>query len=64
MDRQQESVSGELHAAVLVDEGRLEELAPEPEEPELKGSVGEGPSRTNYCDQSSVKICAKFRNFR
>ena len=33
-------------------------------EPELEGSVGEGPNRTNYCDQSSVKIPAKFRNFR
>ena len=30
----------------------------------LKGSVGEGPNRTNYCDQSSVKIPAKFRNLR
>ena len=28
-------------------------------EPELKGSVGEGPNRTNYCDQHSVKIPAK-----
>ena len=33
------------------------------EEPELKGSVGEGPNQTNYSDQSSVEIFAKFRNF-
>ena len=30
----------------------------------LKGSVGEGPNRTNYSDQSPVRILAKFRNFR
>ena len=35
-----------------------------PPEPELKGSVGEGPNQTNYSDQSSVRIFAKFRNFR
>ena len=33
-------------------------------EPELKGSVGEGPNQTNYSDRSSVRILAKFRNFR
>ena len=33
-------------------------------EPELKGSIGEGPNQTNYSDRSSVKILAKFRNFR
>ena len=32
--------------------------------PELKGSIGEGPNQTNYSDQSSVRILAKFRNFR
>ena len=32
--------------------------------PELKGSVGEGPNQTNYSDRSSVRILAKFRNFR
>ena len=31
---------------------------------ELKGSIGEGPNQTNYSDRSSVKILAKFRNFR
>ena len=30
----------------------------------LKGSVGEGPNQTNYSDRSSVRILAKFRNFR
>ena len=34
------------------------------EEPKLKGSVGEGPNQTNYSDRSSVRILAKFRNFR
>ena len=29
-------------------------------EPELKGSVGEGPNQTNYSDRSSVRILAKF----
>ena len=28
--------------------------------PELKGSVGEGPNRTNYSDRSSVRILSKF----
>ena len=32
--------------------------------PKLKGSVGEGPNQTNYSDRSSVRILAKFRNFR
>ena len=32
--------------------------------PGLKGSVGEAPNQTNYSDQSSVRILAKFRNFR
>ena len=31
---------------------------------ELKGSVGEGPNHSNYSDRSSVRILAKFRNFR
>ena len=31
---------------------------------ELKGSVGEGPNHSNYSDRSSVRIIAKFRNFR
>ena len=31
---------------------------------ELKGSVGEGPNKTNYSDQSSVRIRLKFRKFR
>ena len=31
---------------------------------ELKGSVGEGPNQTNFSDQSSVRILAKFRNFQ
>ena len=30
---------------------------------ELKGSIGEGPNQTDYSDQSSVRILAKFRNF-
>ena len=34
------------------------------EEPELKGSIGEGPNQTDYSDQSSVRILSKFRNFR
>ena len=29
----------------------------------LKGSIGEGPNHSNFSDQSSVKILAKFRNF-
>ena len=28
----------------------------------LKGSVGEGPNRTNYSDQSSVRILSKFKH--
>ena len=32
--------------------------------PELKGSIGEGPNHSNFSDQSSVKILAKFGNFR
>ena len=36
----------------------------DPQLPELKGSIGEGPNQTNYSDQSSVRILAKFRNFR
>ena len=32
--------------------------------PELKGSIGDGPNHSNLSDQSSVKILAKFRNFR
>ena len=31
---------------------------------ELKGSIGEGPNHSNFSDQSSVTILAKFRNFR
>ena len=31
---------------------------------ELKGSVGEEPNQTNYSDRSSVRILAKFKNFR
>ena len=40
-------------------------------DPELKGSVGEGPNQTNHSDRSSVrilgiqrKLLSKFRNFR
>ena len=32
--------------------------------PKLKGSIGEGPNHSNFSDQSSVKLLAKFRNFR
>ena len=32
--------------------------------PELKGSIDEGPNYSNFSYQSSVKILAKFRNFR
>ena len=34
------------------------------QQPELKCSIGEGPNPSNFSDQSSVKILAKFRNFR
>ena len=34
-----------------------------PSSPELKGSIGEGPNHSNFSDQSSVKILAKFKNF-
>ena len=37
---------------------------PAPRQPELKGSVGEGPNQTNYSNRSSVRFLAKFRNFR
>ena len=30
----------------------------------LKGSIGEGPKHSNFSDQSSNKILAKFRNVR
>ena len=33
-------------------------------EAELNGSIGEGPNQTNCSDRSSVRILAKFRNFR
>ena len=35
-------------------------------DPELKGSVGEGPNQTNYSDRGSVRILSKlkFRSFR
>ena len=37
--------------------GLLVQLVAElPEEPELKGSIGEGPNHSNFSDQSSVKI--------
>ena len=32
--------------------------------PELKGSIGEGPNHSNFSDQSSVEILAKFKNFQ
>ena len=43
--------------------GRGVEVSP-PSLTELKGSVGEGPNHSNYSDRSSVRILAKFRNFR
>ena len=32
-------------------------------EPELKGSIGEGPNQKNYSDRSSVRILTKFSDF-
>ena len=36
-------------------------------EPELKGSIGEGPNHSNFSDRSSVRILSKrivIKNFR
>ena len=58
----------ELGASLEV-QGKLVEVLQVPErverhevrEPELKGSIGEGPNHSNFSDQSSVKIVSEFR---
>ena len=46
------------------DEELLGRLGTHRVQPELKGSIGEGPNHSNFSDRSTVKILAKFRNFR
>ena len=58
------TVEGEASSAPLDESTVLGAILRRECDPELNGSVGEGSNQTNYSDRNSVRILAKFRNFR